>query len=394
VQTFSRNEIFADADNRISDQFDIPEGIRDRVGFWFDVYTNYGYHHRVIHHGRYPWIVFKVVDVSSILNADNPRARWLREKRANDLVVVETRRLREAARTLSRKSDRANLTDDEKIVADALSVLGGSRRKNAAKLVQEMRVQTGQRDFFTEGLEVSGRYLVHMEEIFKRHGLPTELTRIPFVESSFNKVATSKAGAAGVWQFIDVTGRKYMKMTSGVDERRSPLKSTEAAARLLKENHMILHRSWPLAITAYNHGPGGVRKAVRRMGTKDIAVISNRHETANYDFASQNYYSEFLAALYAEKYSAEIWGDLNRQAPIDVQSVALPRSLRARQILELSGLDQEKFLLLNPDLKRAIRSNNALPRGFRLMLPSDLSQVIFRGPQRSAANERNSSPSI
>src|SRR5690606_8417959 len=100
-----------------------------------------------------------------------------------------------------------------------------------------------------------------MEEIFTQLDLPIELTRIPLVESSFNIMAHSKAGAVGVWQFMPLSGKEYMKVdpSIGIDERRSPLKSTIAAARLLKRN-LKMTGNWPLAITAYNHGFTGIKR--------------------------------------------------------------------------------------------------------------------------------------
>ena len=130
-------------------------------------------------------------------------------------------------------------------------------RFRAAAGDDRLRTQTGVRERFREGVQSSRRYIKAMEEIFEREGVPVELTRLPLVESSFNLSATSKVGAAGIWQFMPATGRLYeMKVSNAVDERRDPLIATEAAARFLRSNYEKLG-AWPLAITAYNHGPGG-----------------------------------------------------------------------------------------------------------------------------------------
>src|ERR1700710_2447178 len=105
-----------------------------------------------------------------------------------------------------------------------------------------------------------------MEEEFRRLGLPTELTRLPFVESSFNVNARSRVGASGVWQFMRRTAKPYMKVNKDVDERNDPIKSTLASSRVLKQNYMMLD-SWPLALTGYNHGPYGVRGIVAKTHT-------------------------------------------------------------------------------------------------------------------------------
>ena len=90
-------------------------------------------------------------------------------------------------------------------------------------------------------------------------GLPTELAALPHVESSFNTYAYSKVGAAGMWQFMRGTGRRFLRIDAAVDERLDPYRSTEAAASFLEQNYIVLG-SWPLALTAYNHGAGGMKR--------------------------------------------------------------------------------------------------------------------------------------
>lgn len=375
---FDRERVLDDYDHRISDEFSIPKGLRDRVGFWFDVYTKYDSNHRIIHHSRYPWIVYKVVDVTSIINSDTPKRRWMRNQKADDLVKAEAEKIRAAIRNVARGKSNKKLKEYEDLVTAALSKLDGSLKKQASFANGNTRVQVGQKDFFAEGLEVSPRYLTAMEEIFREKRLPVELTRIPFVESSFNKHATSKVGATGIWQFMGPTGRKFMVVNDHIDERRSPFKATEAAARLLKENHMILHRSWPLAVTAWNHGPPGIRKAMRAAGTKDLATIISRYRSKSFDFASSNFYSEFLGALHAQVYNKEIFGDIPREGAWTVHEVRLAKSVAIKEVIRKSGLTTDEFVQFNPDLTRAIERNVRLPVGFRLMVTSEARSGLDR----------------
>src|SRR5262249_35277956 len=124
---------------------------------------------------------------------------------------------------------------------------------------KRLHSQRGLRERFAEGIRVSRRYLPEMERIFRDEGLPVELTRLPLIESCFNLHANSKVGAAGIWQFMPATGRHFMRVDNLVDERRDPLASTRGAAEFLARVHDNLG-SWPLAITAYNHGPEGVAR--------------------------------------------------------------------------------------------------------------------------------------
>ena len=372
VPEFDREGILDDAEDRVSDKFDIPANLRPRVAFWFDIYAKYDSNKRVIHHVRFPWIVYKVVDVSDIINSDTPKWRWMRNQHADKKVASEMREVREALKFLAGKRRAGELSPETvEAVREALAQLPGKEKAKAQRAIGEVRVQTGQRDFFANGIAVSPRYLGTMEKIFQRHGLPTELTRLPFVESSFNGHATSKVGASGIWQFMGNTGRKFMTVNDIIDERRSPFKSTEGAARLLKENHLILYRSWGLALTAWNHGPGGIKKASKIAGSRDLGTIISRYQSRTFDFASSNFYAEFLAALHTEKYSDRIFPAVVKVAPVDLQVVRLVRKLRAGDLMRKSGLSNEDFLLYNPELALAVKRNLPLPAGFKVHLPND-----------------------
>lgn len=366
VPVFDRERVLGDADGRIDPQFEITSTLKERVGFWFDVYSKYDQNHRIIHSLRYPWIIYKIVDVSDIINATTPRVRWLRNVKADNFVKSERAKIKAS---IQRIASGKKLRDEDEPVVQALKQLKGSLRKNARNALSDVRVQTGQRNFFEDGLKVSPRYLSSMEKIFRAKKLPIELTRLPFVESSFNQEATSKVGAGGIWQFMGNTGRKYLIVDDKIDERRSPFKASEAAAMLLKENHMILGHSWPLALTAWNHGPGGVRKACAAARSKDLGTVIARYHSKSFDFASSNFYSEFLGALYAERYSDIIFGNIERDPELNPIVIRVQRTVRVNEVIKSSGLSKEEFLLLNPDLIQAQASNTRLPIGFRIHLP-------------------------
>lgn len=373
---YHREEILNDYQNRIADDFNIPPNLRDRVGFWFDIYTRYDSNKKVVHHTLYPWIIYKVIDVSDIINSDTPKARWMRNLKADEFVSDEVQNLREALKNIARNGVADEGDEYQAAAAQALKALPGSLKENAQEAVKNLRVQTGQKNFFAEGLEVSPLYLSGMEEIFRNHKLPVELTRIPFVESSFNKHAVSKVGASGIWQFMDYTGKSFMIVSDHIDERHSPFKATDAAARLLKENHMILRRSWPLAVTAWNHGPSGLRRAMKAAESEDLGEIIANYQSRTFDFASSNFYCEFLAALYAEKYHDQIFQDLQYEKTLDLHTVKLARAISAKELLRRSGLAKEDFILYNPDLKRAVERNASIPRGFTLMVDTPARLVL------------------
>ena len=171
----------------------------------------------------------------------------------------------------------------------------GVSRATLGAAVDRVRFQRGHAERFRDGLVRAGQWEPHIRRVFRDAGLPQELVSLPHVESSFNPAAYSKVGAAGLWQFMPGTGKRFLRIDRVVDERYDPWRSSEAAAALLRENYRITG-AWPLAVTAYNHGAGGMMRAVKQLGTKDISVIIDRYQSETFGFASRNFYTEFLAA--------------------------------------------------------------------------------------------------
>jgi membrane-bound lytic murein transglycosylase D len=196
-----------------------------------------------------------------------------------------------------------------------------------------MRFQGGMRSRFAEGLVRSWSYLPEMEQIFADAGVPLELTRLPHIESSFENRALSKVGAAGIWQIMPATGRLYLRVNRNVDERLNVRAATMAAAQILRENYEKLG-TWPLAITAYNHGANGMRRAVDTVGTTDFGIIVQRYRGPLFGFASQNFYAEFLAALELSQNYKQYFGDLlfaepSRPVALEASTVGEPSTFSA-----------------------------------------------------------------
>jgi membrane-bound lytic murein transglycosylase D len=208
-----------------------------------------------------------------------------------------------------------------------------------------------------------------MEGIFRDEGLPVELTRLPLIESCFDLSAYSKAGAAGIWQFMPATGRRFMRIDTLVDERRDPITSTRAAARFLRQLHVSLG-TWPLAITGYNHGPEGIARAVRATGTTDIAEIIRDYRGRAFGFASRNFYAEFLAALDVERERERYYGGIVHDPPSRTHELRLTHSLGIEVAARLARTEREELARLNPALSRTVvRGTRAIPAGYRLRLP-------------------------
>src|SRR6202012_5211093 len=190
--------------------------------------------------------------------------------REREKIVEASRTRYEAALRRIAAANGGALSEDDQRILDMWGTQGTPSRLLQA--IDDIRFQLGQADRFKAGLIRSGAWETHIAETLANLGLPAELAVLPHVESSFNPSAYSKVGAAGLWQFMRSTGRRYMRIDSAVDDRLDPFRSTEAAAQLLAYNYRILG-TWPLALTAYNHGAAGVRHAKETLGTDDIVKI-------------------------------------------------------------------------------------------------------------------------
>jgi membrane-bound lytic murein transglycosylase D len=203
-------------------------------------------------------------------------------------------------------------------------------------------------------------------------GLPTELASLPHVESSFNTYAYSKVGAAGMWQFMRGTGRRFMRIDAAVDERLDPYRSTEAAASFLEQNYIVLG-SWPLAVTAYNHGPGGMKRAQEQLGTSDIVTVVRKYNSRSFGFASRNFYVAFLAALEIDQSPDKFFGSIRRNAPDTSVVLEVPAFLPASRIANVLELDRDELKRLNPSLLPSVwRGARHVPRGFELRVPNTI----------------------
>jgi membrane-bound lytic murein transglycosylase D len=265
--------------------------------------------------------------------------------------------------------DPSGLTDEERKIWALFRNVKKPGAFLAAAAEDRIRAQAGLSDRFAAGVEVSRRYLPAMEAIFRREGLPEELTRLPLVESCFNVRAYSKVGAAGIWQFMRGTGRLYMQVDNAVDERRDPIISTEAAAQHLKRNYEVLG-TWPLAITAYNHGRAGMARAVSQLGTTDIVEIIRRYHGPSFKFASRNFYAEFLAALEIERHFANYFGALRAPPPLRAETVLVPDYISFQSLARVANTNPDMLAELNPALSREVVAGKLyVPRGYRARVP-------------------------
>ncbi len=340
-----------------------PEGIQSDVNFWIRVYTEVTTNEGFLHDERNLGVVYDTVKFTGV-SSSRERQRLVDDRRDRHIAA-----LRRIIAALASEATREALSAEDKRLLE----LWGP---NASAIVlrdatQRIRFQLGQADRFKEGLIRSSSWSTHIAETFANQGLPSELAVLPHVESSFNAAAYSKVGAAGLWQFMRSTGRRYMRVDDAVDERLDPYRSTEAAAQLLAYNFRVLG-SWPLALTAYNHGAAGMRRARDTVGTDDFVKINRTYNSRTFGFASRNFFPSFLAALTIDENPEKYFGPLQRRPEQKFREITMPAYVRLSTLEQALGLDREQLRTLNPAWRPTIYQGTRLvPRGYRLRLPHD-----------------------
>lgn len=347
--------------------FDVPPELRPQVNFWQDAFTVYSKDHVAVHDTEQLDRVYSVLDFTGLRDRGLGAAGIERHK--EQAKAAELNRVRAILRRFH-QGERPRTEEDARIRA-LFDDDGSPNRFLRAADQDRIRTQTGLREKFASGISVGHRYFPEMEAIFRQEGVPVEITRLPLVESSFDLRAYSKVGAAGIWQFMPATARNYsLGINEAVDERLDPIAATRAAARYLSQSYRSLG-TWPLAIMSYNHGPGGIRRAVRSVGTSDESVIIQRYRGPAFGFASRNFYPEFLAALLAEGSYVDHYGPLPLHQPFRSDFVELPHYVPAKSVLACANTSRENFSELNPSLlKQVYEGKQRIPRGYRLQLPA------------------------
>ena len=337
--------------------FERPDSLQPAIAFWTRVYSEVDSLSGFVHDSRNLDIVYETLRLNWY---DNPQVQ---ERKIKKVVQRYQRALESLA-----NGKREDLTAREQKV---LALWGNkASAETLATAADSMRFQRGQADRIRDGVIRAGVWENRIQKTLRDFGLPEGLAALPHVESSYNPGVQSHAGATGLWQFTRFTGRHYLRVDHIVDERLDPVKSTDGAARLLKKYYSRLH-SWPLTITAYNHGLSGVRRAVRETGSTDIGDIVRDYTGPRFGFASRNYYAAFLAATDVTRNAEKHFGPLNRQEAEDYWIVKVPSYLPVTDLIQQLELDTDVIKSLNPALLHAVWSGKKyVPKGYQLRLPA------------------------
>ncbi|MBN1308076.1 MAG: transglycosylase SLT domain-containing protein [Chitinispirillaceae bacterium] len=332
--------------------FPTPAIIKSNVAFWTKIYTEVSMSEGLLHDRDYPLIIFEKIAAES-----GPGSVKVRRKRIVDAL------------TTIASAPESTWTDLERTIvalykkeADSSALAGAAER---------VRFQHGQKERFKEGLKRSGMYLDTIRAILRAHNVPLRLAYLPHVESSFNTEAYSKVGAAGLWQFMRGTGKLFgMRIDYTIDERRDPVIATVAAAKYLSSSYAELG-SWPLAITSYNHGIYGMKRAVAKTGSRDIAVILRNYKSRSFQFASSNFYSCFLAASSIAEHHTNYFPEIKMYRPLEYYDFVISHYVGADDFCRYLDIPRETLMRLNPAIRPAVfEKHQRLPKGYPIHIPA------------------------
>ena len=360
--------------------FPFPAELQPDVDFWVSIFTHYGTDEGVLHDNRNLAVVYERIDMPSGISRQE---RNRRVKKRRDALIRILQTLADGKRdNLGAEEARVLALWPEDVSNDTL--------RAAAR---QIRYQQGLSDRFREGLQRSGRWRDFIEAEFSALGVPVELAALPHVESSYNPDARSHVGASGIWQFTRSTGRRFMRVDHVIDERNDPFAATRGAGRLLAYNYSITG-NWPMAITAYNHGLAGVRRAMRIHGDTAYVDILRNYNGRTFGFASRNFYVAFLAAKQVDQDPERYFPGLSRESPTAYAELKLPDYVAAEDLASALGVSTRDIAQHNLALQPTVwEGSKHLPRGYSVRLPKSVlngsADTLLAGvPKDSWRNEQ------
>ena len=327
--------------------FPRPESLEPAVQFWIRVYTEVDTQSGFLHDAEHLDVIY------TALPLDRKQIEAKREAIKAALTVLST-------------GKRSGLSAEEQQV---LALWPANVSNQTLKIASDnVRWQLGQSNRFLAGLRRSGAYREHIQKVIAAKNLPPQLVVLPHVESSFNPGAYSSADAAGMWQFTRATGQRFMRIDHIVDERMDPYIAAEAAMSLLEYNYRVLG-TWPLALTAYNHGAGGIARAVREMGSSNIEDIVTNYKGRRFGFASRNFYAQFLAVNEVEERAESFFGKVDYNPAPNFTELATDAYIDAEVFARSANISLAQLKADNPALRPVVwEGQKRIPRGFKMKL--------------------------
>jgi membrane-bound lytic murein transglycosylase D len=344
--------------------FPVYDLIKPNVTFWTNIFTQYTRGRALVH---------DMGDLSRIyeeikLNPANTRQAARANKKIKKAALEKYKTV-----LMGLSKGKTPQTPLEKKVA---ALFPDKTKPSAFRwAARRLRVQTGLKEHFMEGVIRSGALIDEFKMILKSYGLPEDLAYLPCLESAYDVHTYSKYGAAGLWQFTHYTGKLFMDINYVVDQRRDPIVSTHGAAQLLKKNYETL-QNWPMAITAYNHGRYGMSRAKAKH--KTYPAIYANYSSRSFKFASRNFYPEFIAARHVAKNYVQYYGNITLDKPGQQTRYKVKGFLPAKDLVDKIPVDLKTLQAMNPALREPVFDGKKyIPAGHTLYLPKHISSDLL-----------------
>lgn len=338
-----------------------------RIRFWADVWGKHPTHVYVFADRRRPSLRHAVVDCRDLfVPGSDPGAA---EKACDRRLIAKKKEIVKelyGRRNRPTREVRRALDNDRELIRTAH---------------KSVFVIEGKADALEEAIARAAPHLDQLEKIFATVGVPPELTRLSFVESLFQPDVISHAGAAGAFQFVEATGRQWLMIHEGVDERLDPERSGWASAHYLKRLYDRFD-DWGLALTAYNTGPTRMRRLIKRHNTRDIGALADMKTERAFGFDGQNYYAQLAAVVRITEALEPL------EVPLSRHVVKLPEPMLLSEIARCTETRADDIAKLNPALTAPIvELKRPVPKDYRLNLPPEARAVSVEEPKADTAEQ-------
>lgn len=353
--------------------FPCEDDLKPKIEFWVKVFQEYTKNQAIFHDAEAPEVVY------SVLTSD----AYCHQSRASSTVNQERTRIKNLIRSIQDKLAAGTTFSSEE--QEIYRTMRASKTFELDKALDRIRCQNGVRDQFEAALSRYRYYKNDVVQILKEANLPEEIQYLPFVESSYNPLAYSKVGAAGLWQIMPRTARVLgLKINASIDERLDPILATRAAARYFENSYETLfqvanqrgHNTnilGPFVITSYNYGIAGMKNAVTAHGV-DFMDMLNNYKGKSFRVAVKNFYASFLAAKHIVTNEEKYFRNVSAYEHPKYTTMNVPKSISATKFSQTFNIPLDTLRELNPVLtKRVWAGVHPIPQNFTLKIPSDVS---------------------
>lgn len=376
---------------RCGKSFPCPDAIKPRVRFWIEVFRLWDSDTAILHDPTRPERIYTVFKSEyGCYRRARPHIKKKRTKVKNDLLALADKV--KAGKPILGRNER-----------HLVKMFPKKDPKEIRAAAANIRCQSGVHSEFLKGLKRFNYYRPMIDKVLRENNLPEDIRYLPFVESSYNTAAYSKAGAAGMWQIMPRTARVLgLKLNYTLDERFDPVAATHAAAKYLKRAEKSLTTLAkekdagitkaeinPFIITSYNYGVQGMRRAISEEGP-DFMTVLERHKSPRFQTAVKNFYASFLAARHVARHASRYFGSTAISVIEQRQAMVLPHDTSIARIKTVFGLGRKELRPLNRTLTRNVWNGlRQIPAGYRMYLPvqsdgweAQIKKLISLGPEK------------